>query len=64
MNARLPALLPSERPHCSRCDCRMDFQRVERGLIGYQNRVFECRRCFAVKTVAVADTPIRPAQPK
>jgi ribosomal protein L37AE/L43A len=52
----LPQLSPTERPSCPKCQNRMDLRRIEPGIRGYENRVFECGRCYTMKAVpAVAD---------
>jgi hypothetical protein len=58
MGFKLRELLPSEHPRCPRCDNRMLFQRVDPGVRGYENRVFECGKCFTQKTEAVVIDPI------
>lgn len=50
----LPQLLPTERPSCPTCLIRMDLQRVDPGIRGFENRVFECGRCYAMKAVPAA----------
>jgi hypothetical protein len=47
----LPQLLPTERPPCPTCRERMDLQRIDPGIRGFENRVFECGRCYTMKTV-------------
>jgi hypothetical protein len=32
----------------------MDLQRVDPGIRGFENRVFECGRCYAMKAVPAA----------
>ena len=51
---RLPQLLPTERPRCPMCRECMDLQRVDPGMRGFENRVFECGRCYAMKAVPAA----------
>ena len=52
----LPQLLPTERPPCPKCRERMDLQRIDPGIRGFENRVFECGRCYTTKAVpAVID---------
>jgi hypothetical protein len=41
----LPQLLPTERPSCPTCRQRMYLQRIDPGIRGFENRVFECGRC-------------------
>jgi hypothetical protein len=36
----------------------MSFQRIDPGVRGYENRVFECGKCFTQKTEAVVIDPI------
>jgi hypothetical protein len=50
----LPQLLPAERPSGPTCRQRMDLQRIDPGIRGFQNRVFECGRCYTMKTVPAA----------
>jgi hypothetical protein len=50
----LPQLLPTERPSCPTCRQRMDLQRIDPGIRGFENRVFECGRCYTMKTVPAA----------
>jgi len=50
----LPQLLPTERPRCPACRECMDLQRVDPGMRGFENRVFECGRCFTMKAVPAA----------
>jgi hypothetical protein len=45
-------------PPCPRCEGRMDFQRIDPGIRGFVNRVYECGRCYTMKTVqSVEKTP-------
>ncbi len=50
----LPQLLPTERPPCPTCRNRMDLQRIDPGIRGFENRVFECGRCYTMKAVPAA----------
>lgn len=50
----LPQLLPTERPRCPTCRECMDLQRVDPGMRGFENRVFECGRCYTMKAVPAA----------
>ena len=50
----LPQLLPTERPRCPTCRECMDLQRVDPGMRGFENRVFECGRCYMMKAVPAA----------
>ena len=50
----LPQLLPTERPRCPMCRECMDLQRVDPGMRGFENRVFECGRCYTMKAVPAA----------
>src|SRR2546429_7547679 len=50
----LPQLLPTERPRCPTCRECMDLQRVDPGMRGFENRVFECARCYTMKAVPAA----------
>jgi hypothetical protein len=50
----LPQLLPTERPSCPTCRQRMYLQRIDPGIRGFENRVFECGRCYTMKTVPAA----------
>lgn len=43
----------AERPHCQRCEALMEFQRIDPGVRGFENQVFECGRCYTMKTVSV-----------
>ena len=51
----LPQLLLTERPPCPKCQNRMDLQRIDPGIRGFENRVFECGRCYTLKAVAAID---------
>jgi hypothetical protein len=55
----LPQLLPTERPPCPTCRKRMDLQRIDPGLRGFENRVFECGKCYTMKTVPAAINRIK-----
>jgi hypothetical protein len=55
----LPQLLPTERPRCPTCRERMDFQRIDPGMIGFENRVFECGKCYTMKAVPAAINRIK-----
>jgi len=37
----------------------MNLQRIESGIRGSENRVFECSKCFAMKTLAVPIDPMK-----
>ena len=50
----LPQLLPTERPSCPTCRQRMYLQRIDPGIRGFENRVFECGRCYTMKAVPAA----------
>jgi hypothetical protein len=50
----LPQLLPTERPSCPTCRIRMDLQRIDPGIRGFENRVFECGKCYTMKAVPAA----------
>jgi hypothetical protein len=50
----LPQLLPTERPCCPTCRIRMDLQRIDPGIRGFENRVFECGKCYTMKAVPAA----------
>jgi len=54
MRSGLPQLSPTERPRCPTCRERMDFQRINPGIRGFENRVFECGKCYTMKTVPAA----------
>ena len=63
----LPQLLPTERPRCPICRERMDLQRIDPGIRGFENRVFECGKCYTMKTVPAAIDRIKspcPSGPK
>jgi hypothetical protein len=55
----LPQLLPTERPPGPTCRKRMDLQRIDPGLRGFENRVFECGKCYTMKTVPAAINRIK-----
>jgi hypothetical protein len=55
----LPQLLPTERPLCPKCRDRMDLQRIDPGIKGFENRVFECGRCYTMKAVPAAADRIK-----
>lgn len=40
-------------PRCPRCQRRMEFQRVDPGSGGIENHVYECGRCYTMKTESV-----------
>jgi hypothetical protein len=50
----LPQLLLTERTPCPKCQNRMDLQRIDPGIRGFENRVFECGRCYTMKAVPAA----------
>jgi hypothetical protein len=50
----LPQLLPTECPPCPTCRNRMGLQRIDPGIRGFENRVFECGGCYTMKTVPAA----------
>jgi hypothetical protein len=54
MRSGLPQLSPTERPRCPTCRERMDLQRIDPGIRGFENRVFECGKCYTMKTVPAA----------
>jgi AraC-like DNA-binding protein len=41
-------------PRCPPCQGRMDFQRVDPGVRGFENHIFECGGCYTMKTKAVS----------
>jgi hypothetical protein len=44
--------LPKEADRiCLKCEGTMTLQRIDHGLKGFENRVFQCERCFSGKTV-------------
>lgn len=51
-------------PRCPRCDGRMEFQRVDPGIRGFENRVYECGRCYTMKTESVSLGNLTPSRPK
>src|SRR3977135_2476105 len=59
----LPQLLPTERPRCPTCWECMDLQRVDPGMRGFENRVFECGRCYPMQAgpAAIGGTKSRSA---
>jgi hypothetical protein len=46
-----------ERPRCSRCQTRMMLERVSSGPIGFEHRLFECRKCDQVEITVIASDP-------
>jgi hypothetical protein len=42
----------------------MDFQRVDPGVRGFENHVYECGRCYTMKTEAVSLTQSEPVAAK
>lgn len=51
-------------PICARCGSEMDFHRVDSGLRGFENHVYECGHCFTMKAMQVRlstvhDTAVR-----
>jgi hypothetical protein len=59
MPRTLPQLLPTEKPRCDKCDTRMSLQRIDPGRKGFEHRVFECGRCYTLKTVPVSIDPMK-----
>ena len=57
----LPQLLPIERPSCPTCRQRMYLQRIDPGIRGFENRVFERGRCYTMKAVPAAIDRIKSA---
>jgi hypothetical protein len=43
-----------ERPSCPHCKVEMALQRVSSGPIGFEHRLFKCRKCNHVDTEVVA----------
>ena len=43
---------------CSRCQTRMMLERVSRGPIGFEHRLFECPKCDHVEISVIASDPI------
>jgi hypothetical protein len=60
----LPQLLPTECPPCPTCRNRMGLQRIDPGIRGFENRVFECGRCYTMKAVPAAIDRIKSASAK
>jgi hypothetical protein len=59
MQRSIPSLLPNEKPHCEKCNVRMSLQRIDPGRKGFEHRVFECARCYTLKTVPVPTDPMK-----
>ena len=47
-------LVASERPHCPKCDARMNLARIARGPSGFDIRTFDCAKCDHSHIVTVA----------
>jgi hypothetical protein len=48
-----------ERPRCPRCQTRMILERVSRGPIGFEHRLFECPKCDQVEIGVFASDPFK-----
>jgi hypothetical protein len=48
-----------ERPRCCRCQTRMMLERVSRGPIGFEHRLFECPKCDQVEIAVIASDPFK-----
>jgi hypothetical protein len=53
------SLTAIERPRCSRCQTRMMLERVSAGLIGFEQRLFECPKCDQVQINVIASDPFK-----
>jgi hypothetical protein len=51
--------LPSlERPNCPHCQVEMTLERVSPEPIGFEHRLFKCRKCNHVNMEVVASDPL------
>jgi len=58
MSSSQQFLTAIERPRCSRCQTRMMLERVSRGPIGFEHRLFECPKCDQVEINVTASDPM------
>jgi hypothetical protein len=47
-------LIASKRPHCPKCDVRMNLARVARGPSGVDVRTFHCAKCDHAHILTIA----------
>jgi uncharacterized C2H2 Zn-finger protein len=59
MSSTQQFLTAIERPRCPRCQTRMILERVSRGPIGFDHRLFECPRCDQVEISVIASDPFK-----
>ncbi len=59
MSSAQQSLTTIERPRCSRCQTRMMLERVSRGPIGFEHRLFECPKCNQVEINVIASDPFQ-----
>jgi hypothetical protein len=59
MSSTQPFLTAIERPRCSRCQTRMMLERVSRGPIGFEHRLFECPKCDQAEISVIASDPFK-----
>src|SRR3954447_571293 len=54
-----PSLTSIERPHCPRCQSRMDLAQIIPGHQGVDRRNFSCEKCDRIVAVSVATDPMQ-----
>jgi hypothetical protein len=59
MSSTQQFLTAIERPRCPRCQTRMTLERVSRGPIGFEHRLFECPKCDQVEISVFASDPFK-----
>jgi hypothetical protein len=57
-HSSVPSLAAIERPHCSRCQTRMDLARIVPGPKGYDFRNFECAKCDHAESRMICTEPM------
>jgi hypothetical protein len=59
MNGSQPFPIAIERPRCLHCQTPMMLERVSAGLIGFEQRLFECPKCDHVEITVIASDPFK-----